>query len=125
MNYEEWKANLVNEIQTSADSRAAKSVGEPNDPRLAESQSILFALAEQIKSMPADHETLVALFNEEAELATLAEAGPDEAEHRYHDSKEQLLQSIGIDHEPFDNPHQFLAVLRNMVDETITEYRLR
>ena len=33
--------------------------------------------------------------------------------------------AYGIDHEPFEDADQFLKVLRDRVDETISEYRLR
>ena len=75
--------------------------------------------------MPAEHAPLKVLFNEETELANVMRASVGEPENRYREAKEALLQAYGIDHEPFTSADQFLDVLRNRVDETISEYRLR
>ena len=125
MEFKEWKAALISELETAAESRAETAQGNADDPRIETSQKALFDLAEQLKGLPADHAPLIALFNEETELANVMRATAGEPENRYHDAKEALLQAYGIDHEPFASADQFLAVLRDRVDETISEYRLR
>ena len=125
MEFQEWKAALISEIETAAQSRAETAQGNADDPRIESSQKALFDLAEQLKALPADHAPFMALFNEEAELANVMRAPVGEPENRYQEAKEVLLQAYGIDHEPFASADQFLAALRNRVDETISEYRLR
>ena len=125
MDFQSWKAALINEIETAAEGRAEKALADPDDPRIEKSQKALFDLAEQLRALPPDHATLKALFNEETELGNLMRATVGEPEGRYHDAKEDLLAAYGIDHEPFENADQFLKVLRDRVDETISEFRLR
>ena len=48
-----------------------------------------------------------------------------EPEGRYYGAKEDLLAAYGIDRQPFETADQFLRVLRDRVDETISEFRLR
>jgi hypothetical protein len=125
MEFKAWKAALVDEIETAAEARAETAQGNVDDPRIEASQKALFELAEQLRALPADHPPLIALFNEESELANVIRATAGEPENRYHDGKEVLLQAYGLDHEPFASADQFLTVLRDRVDETISEYRLR
>lgn len=125
MELEAWRTALVREIERAAEWRAEKAVGDPEDTRLADSQKALYSLAEQVKALPSDDAELNALYKEEAELGELQRATVGEPEARYHDAKEDLLGAYGIDHAPFDTAGGFLKVLRNRVDETITEYRLR
>jgi hypothetical protein len=125
MEFEAWKTALIDEIETAAEGRAEKALADPDDPRIEKSQKALFDLAEQLRALPSDHATLKALFSEETELCNLMRATVGEPEGRYHDAKEDLLRAYGIDHEPFENGDEFLKVLRDRVDETISEYRLR
>ena len=125
MEFSTWKAALITEIETAGEWRAEKALGNPDDPRIATSQKALFDLAEKLKALPADHIPLNALFTEEAELSSLARAPNGDPERRYLDAKEDLLRTYGIEHETFEDPDQFLDVLRNRVDETISEFRLR
>ena len=125
MEFETWKAGLIKEIETAAEGRAERVLADPDDPRIEKSQKALFDLAEQLKALPPDHTELKALFHEETELANLMRATAGEPERRYRDAKEDLLAAYGIDHEPFRNAAQFLDVLRDRADETISEYRLR
>jgi hypothetical protein len=125
MEFNTWKTALINEIETAAEWRAEKALADPDDPRIASSQKALFDLAEKVKSLPDDHAKLKALFAEEAELSNLMRSTHGEPERRYHDAKEDLLRTYGIEHETFEDPDRFLDALRNRVDETISEYRLR
>lgn len=125
MEFEAWKAALIKEIETAAENRAEMVLGDPDDPRIENSQKALFGLAEQLRALPPDHAALTALFKEETEISNLMRAAAGEPERRYRDTKEDLLAAYGIDHEPFNNVEQFLGVLRDRVDETISEYRLR
>lgn len=120
-----WKAELIREIETAAEWRAQMARDDPDDLRIPRSQKALFDLAEQLKALPTDNADLKALFGEESELGNLMRSKVGEPEGRYRDSKEDLLRSYGIDHEPFDTAGQFLRLLRHRVDETISEYRLR
>ena len=125
MEFEAWKTALIDEIETAAEGRAEMALAGPDDPQIEKSQKALFDLAEQLRALPPDHATLKALFSEETELANLMRATLGEPEGRYHDAKEDLLRAYGIDREPFEDADQFLKVLRDRVDETISEYRLR
>lgn len=125
MDFEQWREKLVKEIETAAEWRAEKAVIDPNDPRTEASQKALFRLAANLATLPPEHEQLKALFDEEQELANLAEGGPEEAEYRYREAREELLGAIGFEHDPFENPEQFLDVLRARAAETMTEFRLR
>jgi hypothetical protein len=125
MEFQAWKAALINEIETAAAGRAEMALAVPDDPRIEKSQKALFDLAELLRALPSDHVELKALFSEETELANLMRATVGEPEGRFHDAKEDLLAAYGIGHEPFENVDQFLRVLRDRVDETISEYRLR
>lgn len=125
MDFDAWKTRLITEIKTAAEWRAERARADADDPRIEQSQKALYALAEKLEALPADDPKLTALFREEGELANLRRAAPDEPEKRYHDAKEDLLQAYGIDHPSYDDPGQFLDLLRNRVDETISEYRLR
>lgn len=125
MEFKAWKAALISEIEIAAESRAETAQGVADDPRLAASQKALFDLAEGLRRLSADHAPLIALFNEETELANVMRAPVDEPENRYHEAKEALLQAYGLDQEPFESIDHFLATLRDSVDETISEYRLR
>ena len=116
---------LIREIETAAEWRAERALADPDDSRIEKSQQALFDLAEQLRALPAEHATLKALFSEEAELGNLMRATVGEPEHRYRDAKEGLLAAYGIDLDPYENVDQFLGVLRDRVDETISEYRLR
>jgi hypothetical protein len=78
-----------------------------------------------LKALPADDAALTALYQEEREIANLKRATVGEPEARYRDAKEELLETYGIDREPFDNAEQFLHLLRNLANETVSEYRLR
>ncbi|MFZ1414443.1 MAG: hypothetical protein WAS73_07700 [Defluviicoccus sp.] len=124
MQFDKWKNALVNEIEVAAEWRAEKAVLDRDDPRIRDSQQALFDLAHGLKALPADHAGLCALFQEEQELGQLDEAGMGAAESRYREAKEDLLQAIGFEHDPFPDPAKFLDVLRRQVDETITEFRL-
>ena len=125
MEFEAWKTALIDEIETAAEGRAEMALAGPDDPQIEKSQKALFDLAEQLRALPPDHATLKALFNEEIELANLMRATLGEPEGRYRDAKEDLLRAYDIDREPFEDADQFLKVLRDRVDETISEYRLR
>jgi hypothetical protein len=125
MEFEAWKTALIKEVETAAENRAEMALAEPDDSRIEKSQKALFELAEQLKALPPDHAELTALFREESELSNLMRATVGEPERRYRDAKEDLLAAYGIDHEPFNNVEQFLGVLRDRADETISEYRLR
>lgn len=125
MEFEAWKAALLDEIETAAEGRAEQVLSRPEDPRIEKSQKALFDLVEQLRAFPSDHAGLGALFREEMELSNLMRASVGEPERRYRDAKEDLLAAYGIDHEPFVDAGQFLRVLRDRADETISEYRLR
>jgi hypothetical protein len=125
MEFQAWKTALITEIEIAAEGRAEQAVAHPDDPRIAKSQKALFNLADQLRALPPDHATLKALFSEETELSNLMRATVGEPEGRYHNAKEDLLAAYGIDHDPFEDADQFLKVLRDRVDETISEYRLR
>jgi hypothetical protein len=125
MQIDAWKAALIDEIETAAAWRTEKTLGSPNDPRIAQSQQDLYSLIEQLKALPADDAALTALYQEEREIANLKRATVGEPEARYRDAKEELLETYGIDRGPFDNAGQFLHLLRNLANETISEYRLR
>jgi len=125
MEFETWKAALIEEIETAAEGRAEQVLGRPDDPRIERSQKALFDLVEEIRTFPSDHAALGALYREELELSNLMRASVGEPEGRYREAKEDLLAAYGIDHEPFADAAQFLGVLRDRVDETISEYRLR
>jgi hypothetical protein len=125
MEFEAWKTALIREIETAAEGRAEMGLADPDDPRIENSQKVLFDLAEQLRALPPDHAALKALFSEETELCNLMRATVGEPEGRYHNAKEDLLAAYGIGHEPFEDADQFLKVLRDRVDETISEYRLR
>jgi hypothetical protein len=125
MEFEAWKTALINEIEIAAEGRAEQVLVDLDDPRIEKSQKALFDLAEQVRALPPDHATLKALFAEETELSNLMRATVGEPEHRYRDAKEDLLAAYGIGHEPFEDANQFLKVLRDRADETISEYRLR
>lgn len=125
MNFQQWKAALISEIEMAADARAEMAQAKPAESGLAASQKALFELADQVRALPADDAGLKALFNEEAELANITRAPMGEPENRYREAKEELLRAYGIDHAPFKSTDEFLAVLRGKVDETISEYRLR
>ncbi|QNT70918.1 hypothetical protein [Defluviicoccus vanus] len=99
--------------------------GNVDDPRLEASQKALFDLADQLRQLPMDHASLKALFNEESELANLLRAQAGEPEYRFHEAKEAFLQAYGFDRAPCASADQFLALMRDWVDETISEYRLR
>jgi hypothetical protein len=75
--------------------------------------------------LPDDDPESRGFFKEENELANLMRAAPGEPEDRYHASKEDLLETHGIERESFDDPHKFIELLRDMVDETVAGYRLR
>jgi hypothetical protein len=125
MDFQTWKAALINEIEIAAEGRAQKAFVDPADPLIEKSQKALYDLAEQLRTLPPDHAALKALFNEETELSALMRAKIGEPEGRYYGAKEDLLAAYGIDHEPFEDADQFLRVLRDRVDETISEFRLR
>ena len=125
MDFQSWKAALIDEIETAAEGRAAKAFVDPADPLIEKSQKALYDLAEQLRALPPDHAALQALFNEEIELGNLMRARVGEPEGRYYGAKEDLLAAYGIDHQPFETVDQFLGVLRDRVDETISEFRLR
>lgn len=125
MKLQEWKSALIAEIETAADARAEMAQGNVDDPRLEASQKALFDLADQLRQLPMDHAPLKALFNEESELTNLLRAQAGEPEHRFHEAKEEFLQAYGFDREPCATADQFLALMRDWVDETISEYRLR
>ena len=124
MDFEKWREELVREIETAAEWRAEKALLDPDDPRIEASQKALFDLAATLAGLPADHESLNALYNEEQEFENLEEDEPREAENRYREAREELLGAIGFEHEPFEEPEQFLQVLRARADETISEFRL-
>lgn len=124
MEFETWKNALINEIEVAAEWRAEKAVLDRTDPRIPDSQQALFDLAGGLKALPADHVGFSALFQEEQELSDLEHPRMGAAENRYRAAKEDLLRSIGFEHDPFPDPAQFLDVLRRQVDETITEFRL-
>lgn len=125
MEFEAWKAALINEVETAAEARAEQALADPDDPRIEKSQKALFDLADGLRALPPDHAALKALFSEEAEISNLMRAAAGEPESRYHDAKEELLGAYGFEHEPFATADQFLEVLRAKADETISEYRLR
>ena len=125
MDFQSWKAALINEIETAAEGRAAKAFADPADPLIEKSQKALYDLAEQLRALPPDHAALKALFNEETELSALMRSRVGEPEGRYYGAKEDLLAAYGIDRQPFETADQFLTVLRDRVDETISEFRLR
>ena len=125
MDFQTWKAALINEIETAAEGRAAKAFVDPADPLIEKSQKALYDLAEQLKALPPDHAALKGLFNEESELGNLIRSRVGEPEGRYYGAKEDLLATYGIDRQPFETADQFLRVLRDRVDETISEFRLR
>jgi hypothetical protein len=125
MDFESWKTALIKEIEVAAEGRAERAVADPQNAKFGESQKALFDLADQLRALPPDHAKLAALFHEESEFSNLTRATPGEPEARYRDAKEDLLQAYGIEREPFATADQFLDLLRNRVDETISEYRLR
>ena len=125
MDFLTWKAALINEIEIAAEGRAAKAFVDPADPLIEKSQKALYDLAEQLRALPPDHAALKALFNEETELSNLMRSRVGEPEGRYYGAKEDLLAAYGIDRQPFETADQFLRVLRDRVDETISEFRLR
>ena len=125
MDFESWKAALISEIETAAEGRAEKAFADPADPLIEKSQKALYDLAEQLRALPPDHAALKALFNEETELSNLMRSRVGEPEGRYYGAKEDLLAAYGIDRQPFETADQFLRVLRDRVDETISEFRLR
>jgi hypothetical protein len=125
MEFAAWKTALIEQIEIAAEGRAEQVLTHPDDPRIEKSQNALFELAEQLRVLPSDHAGLVTLFREETELSNVMRAAVGEPERRYRDAKEDLLAAYGIDHEPFEDAGQFLNVLRDRVDETISEYRLR
>jgi hypothetical protein len=125
MEFEAWKTALIKEIEIAAEGRAGQVLTRPDDPRIEKSQKALFELAEQLRALPPNDAELKALFREEMELSNLMRATVGEPERRYRDAKEDLLAAYGIDHEPFEDADEFLKVLRDRVDETISEYRLR
>ncbi|MBK8211987.1 MAG: hypothetical protein IPK78_20660 [Rhodospirillales bacterium] len=125
MDFQSWKAGLISEIEIAAEGRAAKAFVDPADPLIEKSQKALYDLAEQLRALPPDHAPLKALFNEETELGNLMRARVGEPEGRYYGAKEDLLAAYGIDHQPYESVDQFLCVLRDRVDETISEFRLR
>ena len=122
MDFQSWKAALINEIEIAAEGRAAKAFA---DPLIEKSQKALYDLAEQLRALPPDHAALKALFNEETELSNLMRSRVGEPEGRYYGAKEDLLAAYGVDRQPFETADQFLRVLRDRVDETISEFRLR
>ena len=125
MDFQSWKAALIKEIEIAAEGRAAKAFADPADPLIEKSQKALYDLAEQLRALPPDHAALKALFNEETELSNLMRSRVGEPEGRYYGAKEDLLAAYGIDRQPFETADQFLTVLRDRVDETISEFRLR
>jgi hypothetical protein len=125
MDIETWKTDLVRQIETAAEWRAELILADPDDPRIESSQKALFQLAEQIRALPPHDHDLKALFNEESELQNLVRSKVGEPEGRYYDAKQDLLRGYGIDHETVQGAGQFLRILRDRVDETISEYRLR
>ena len=125
MDFQSWKAALINEIEIAAEGRAAKAFADPGDPLIEKSQKALYDLAEQLRALPGGHAALKALFNEETELSNLMRSRVGEPEGRYYGAKEDLLAAYGIDRQPFETADQFLRVLRDRVDETISEFRLR
>lgn len=125
MNIETWKADLIKEIETAAENRADMARDKPDDPRIEQSQKALFDLAGQLRALPSDHAELCALFREESELSALQRSTVGEPEGRYRGAKEDLLAAYGIEHATFATADEFLRVLRDRVDETISEYRLR
>jgi hypothetical protein len=125
MDFQSWQAALINEIEIAAEGRAAKAFADPADPLIEKSQKALYDLAEQLRALPPDHAALKALFNEETELSNLMRSRVGEPEGRYYGAKEDLLAAYGIDRQPFETADQFLRVLRDRVDETISEFRLR
>lgn len=125
MDFQTWKAALINEIETAAEGRAQRAFADPADPLIEKGQKALYDLAEQLRAVPPEHASLKALFNEETELSTLMRARVGEPEGRYYDAKEDLLAAYGIDRQPFETVDQFLRVLRDRVDETVSEFRLR
>jgi hypothetical protein len=125
MDFQTWKNQLVTEVKTAAERRAEKARADPDDPRIEKSQKALFDLAEKLEALPDDDPESRGLFKEENELANLMRAAPGEPEDRYHASKEDLLEAYGIERETFDDPHKFIELLRDMVDETVAGYRLR
>jgi hypothetical protein len=125
MTIQTWKDQLVTEIEVAAEWRAEKALVDPGDPRIETSQQMLFDLADQVKALPSDDTSLVALWREEQELDAVTEGEAGEPAQRYHEAKEDLLRAIGFEHEPFADTGAFLGALRARADETITEYRLR
>jgi hypothetical protein len=125
MEYEAWKAALINEIETIASSQAERVIADTSDPRFEKSQIALRDLARNVKALPPDSSALQALYREEQEIGNLMRAPAGEPERRYLDAKEEFLQAYGFEHEPFATADQFLDLLRAKADETISEYRLR
>ena len=74
MDFQSWKAALINEIEIAAEGRAAKAFADPADPLIEKSQKALYDLAEQLRALPPDHAALKALFNEETELSNSDES---------------------------------------------------
>ncbi len=125
MEFHDWKQNLVAEVEDAAARCGERALADRHDPRNETAQQVLARLASELKTLPADHQGLTALYKEEQEFANLARPEAGEPEHRYRDAKEAILRSIGYENEPFETADQFLEVLRNVADETITEYRYR
>jgi len=97
MDFQTWKAALINEIETAAEGRAQRAFADPADPLIEKGQKALYDLAEQVRALAPEHAALKALFNEETELSTLMRARVGEPEGRYYGAKEDLLAAYGID----------------------------
>jgi len=125
MDYASWKEDLLEEIEQAAMRRTQKVFSDSSEERCAmDSQRTLLDLAEKLRALPANAERLTALFAEEEEIERLENAPVGEPEHRYRDAKEDLLGTIGFEHDAFESVDAFLDAVRAHVDEVISEYRL-
>ncbi|MBK8176276.1 MAG: hypothetical protein IPK66_13735 [Rhodospirillales bacterium] len=125
MNIMTWKRNLIEEIEAAAERRTQEIFADAGEERRAiQSQETLLGLAAALRAMPDDEAHLAALFTEEAEMAAVDGGAPGEAEHRFHEAKEDLLRLIGFEQEPFATADAFLDAVRGRADEIIAEYRL-
>lgn len=125
MDYASWKQGLLEEIEQAAMRRTQEVLSDPEEERRAiSSQQALLDLAQKLRAMPENDEHVTALFAEEQEIDCLENAPIGEAEQRYRDAKEDLLRTIGFEHDPFESADAFLNAVRAHVDEVISEYRL-
>lgn len=124
MTFEQWREQLIADIENAAAMCAERDVVEHGNPQNVVDAQVFYGMAEKIRGLAPDDARLADLYKEESALAQVPEREYGEAEHRCHEAREDVLRSISDEHGPYENLDEFFAVLRRKADETITEFSL-